>query len=1184
MKSYLSVCLLFVIQLVFSQEGASSCGQLQANPDLYQSCATSIPFTNSVGNTSGESFNVSCIPSAFQGPTWFFLQIKQSGSITLEISQVSTNGIGSDVDFVIWGPFPNLTNFCPDLIISNEVDCSYAPAAIEEVQISNAVTGEYYILLVDNYANVPGEITISQIAGDGSSDCSFLSSVEIADINDQEITDLNYCNPETVNLYAKVETSDFDGQPQDLRFNFRWYLDNALISETLVSPSSENFITASTSGTYRIDLTAYDSTDPNIDVSSLPISSDEIVLTFRDAPQPVLSSSTVCLSDVPILTVQDIAPNSTTTLVNWYRNSNLIFGASGSTYLPTEPGIYTAGLSNDSCPIVLSNAIEILSQPQLNTFSAVSICENSSTNLTVVVGNLSAISNPTYQWFKDGIMIANAINPSLQVDNTLQTPGTTVLYEVEVSNNNQCISSTTANVTLNLLPTLATNVSLEQCDYIAPSTDGIAVSNLTEAAATLNQGNTQIVLRYFRDAALTDEITSPQTFTNNVPFNQTIYVTGSIPTQNPVCPSNVATISLQVNPTTVDTYPDMAPICPEINQNFGLANFEQRRQFIKSTYFPTVNVDIAFYSSATDASVETNPLDNTSQIPVGLNQIFARVESGNNCQGIATFNLLVNTPPQQGSIANVTKCNNDVFVLSSKDAEILAFQTQNVSINYYPSFAAAEANSSAFNKNANLALPIGTTDVFAGIRTQSNQCLAILPFQINNFDHPVLTAPSPIGVCGSTTANFDLTIRNNQITGGNPNLVVTYFASQADFNANVPITDPTAFITSSTTVIALVNDTANNNCPSQTTLELNVNLNPGATQNPEPLYICDDSGYADFNLTERLSAVLASTPNNEAIVRYYINQDDALAGNDTYIATPEAFRNTIQNTQTVYVRITSTVNSDTENNIPCFTVLELPLIVQAYPQNQLNSYPYKICVTETGTITREAFIDTGLAAADHLFQWYRGFDAIPANLILGANGPTFLTDEAGEYSVRATNITTPPLCSSVFNFTTRETLIPTSVSVTPEVLVAFEIDNTVTAIAAPQSNDYEYMLGNYGWQDSPTFENVREGLYTLTVRNKFGCGEVFTTVVVVDYQKFFTPNGDGINDVWNLQGRTGLRFNNIFIFDRHGKLIRELSENQTGWDGTYNGAPLPADDYWFKAEYATQNTRGTFSGHFTLKR
>ncbi len=191
------ICLItfFIYSFSFSQEGAGSCAQLQANPELYQSCATSIPFTNSTQNNSGEAFQTTCIPTNFAGPTWFFILINQTGPIVLQISQVSTAGAAADVDFVLWGPFSSLTGICPQLTIANEVDCSYSASAIETVSFPNAVAGEYYILVVDNFANVPGEISIAQTGGTGSSDCSFLSSVKISDINNQEITDLNYCNP-----------------------------------------------------------------------------------------------------------------------------------------------------------------------------------------------------------------------------------------------------------------------------------------------------------------------------------------------------------------------------------------------------------------------------------------------------------------------------------------------------------------------------------------------------------------------------------------------------------------------------------------------------------------------------------------------------------------------------------------------------------------------------------------------------------------------------------------------------------------------------------------------------------------------------------------------------------------------------------------------------------------------------
>ncbi|RZJ63388.1 MAG: T9SS type B sorting domain-containing protein, partial [Flavobacterium sp.] len=62
-----------------------------------------------------------------------------------------------------------------------------------------------------------------------------------------------------------------------------------------------------------------------------------------------------------------------------------------------------------------------------------------------------------------------------------------------------------------------------------------------------------------------------------------------------------------------------------------------------------------------------------------------------------------------------------------------------------------------------------------------------------------------------------------------------------------------------------------------------------------------------------------------------------------------------------------------------------------------------------------------------------------------------------------------------------------------------------------------------------------------------------------------------------------------YIFDRYGKLIKQIAPNkegQDGWDGTYNGHPMPSTDYWFTIEYPDPNTGGMkeFKAHFSLKR
>jgi gliding motility-associated-like protein len=93
----------------------------------------------------------------------------------------------------------------------------------------------------------------------------------------------------------------------------------------------------------------------------------------------------------------------------------------------------------------------------------------------------------------------------------------------------------------------------------------------------------------------------------------------------------------------------------------------------------------------------------------------------------------------------------------------------------------------------------------------------------------------------------------------------------------------------------------------------------------------------------------------------------------------------------------------------------------------------------------------------------------------------------------------------------------------------------------------------------------------------------------VGFPKFFTPNGDGINDTWNIEGIGTLNDPTVFIFDRYGKLLKQLDETSPGWDGTFNGRPMPASDYWFRLEYSgglanDAPSVNILKSHFTLKR
>ena len=101
------------------------------------------------------------------------------------------------------------------------------------------------------------------------------------------------------------------------------------------------------------------------------------------------------------------------------------------------------------------------------------------------------------------------------------------------------------------------------------------------------------------------------------------------------------------------------------------------------------------------------------------------------------------------------------------------------------------------------------------------------------------------------------------------------------------------------------------------------------------------------------------------------------------------------------------------------------------------------------------------------------------------------------------------------------------------------------------------------------------------MRDKNGCGVVSKQILVLDYPRFFTPNGDGFNDFWKIIGIDEFPVTKIYIYDRFGKLLKQISPEGQGWDGIYNGKNLPASDYWFTIAFKDGRT---FKGHFTLKR
>jgi hypothetical protein len=141
-------------------------------------CANADPFcTGTTYNfplsTSGISAQVgpdyTCLLTQ-PNPVWYYLLIDQPGSI--DIHMQSTPG-DYDVDFTCWGPFSSLAN-CGNLTAANTVDCSYSTSDQEDCNISNALTGQYYLMMITNFSQQVTNVQFSQTGGLGTTNCNIV--------------------------------------------------------------------------------------------------------------------------------------------------------------------------------------------------------------------------------------------------------------------------------------------------------------------------------------------------------------------------------------------------------------------------------------------------------------------------------------------------------------------------------------------------------------------------------------------------------------------------------------------------------------------------------------------------------------------------------------------------------------------------------------------------------------------------------------------------------------------------------------------------------------------------------------------------------------------------------------------------------------------------------------------------
>lgn len=269
-------------------------------------------------------------------------------------------------------------------------------------------------------------------------------------------------------------------------------------------------------------------------------------------------------------------------------------------------------------------------------------------------------------------------------------------------------------------------------------------------------------------------------------------------------------------------------------------------------------------------------------------------------------------------------------------------------------------------------------------------------------------------------------------------------------------------------------------------------------------------------------------------------------------ALPTNYTNTIPNNQTIYARIM--------NIQGCYSDYPVNLVVNTFDT---------ILADETIGLCENSILNLDAGSGFTSYEW-------------NTDPPQFTqqitVNSGGSYEVTVTNSFN---CSKTKTFTVEASGIATIEDI---IINDFQENNSATIqISASSLGNYEFSLDDINYQDSNIFTNLLEGEYTVYVNDKKKCGVAKRTFYILDYPKYFTPNGDNYNDTWYIKNlrKRNLQNSTISIFDRYGKLIKQYNANTEAWDGTFNGSNLPSNDYWFTLELTNGKT---IKGHFTLKR
>ncbi|WP_350284665.1 T9SS type B sorting domain-containing protein [uncultured Croceitalea sp.] len=574
--------------------------------------------------------------------------------------------------------------------------------------------------------------------------------------------------------------------------------------------------------------------------------------------------------------------------------------------------------------------------------------------------------------------------------------------------------------------------------------------------------------------------------------------------------------------------------------------------------------ELFYYSSQADADADSNALPLNYTNTATTEEIFFRFQNSTypTCYRTGSFMIEVLQGVTANTPSDLSFCddNNDgqaVFDLTQATSEIIGAQNPaSLAITYHASQTDADANVNVLPTDYQ-STDYQTTIFVRAANTSDVSCYDTTSFQLNIFDTPVVPQVADWQVCDDDNDqlfSFDLNEKNAEIQNGLTNIELRYYESQQDAELDQnPIVGVWQNTANPQTVYFRLENGNNADCFGVGSFTVQVFDTPIAGQ-PDPIVICDvdETGLYTFDLSVQDATIRNGQDAAFYSVSYHASELDAM--NNANALSKNSYQNTVE-TETIYARMQH------RSLDICYDVTSFQLIVNPLPQIPIEDQ-YVICPDSPDLVVNGG-----------TFESYEWRDATNALL---STAPTLPITQLGTYELTVTETTNGVTCTNTKSFTVVSSGAPETLQVDSS-----GFSDTVTLIVqATGIGTFEYSIDGENYQTDNVFD-VFPGTYTVYVRDPFECRTLTDTFFAMGYRKFFTPNGDDTHEFWNVIGAENMPNASVTIYDRYGKLLRQLAANGSGWDGTYLGNPLPAADYWFRFD---DGNGQQMTGHFTLKR